>query len=482
MILSMFGKAFIAKKVNYGSVRLNRCIFMTFEPIFALLLINFLKKRVDPRHVNYDLPKYLQMGVYACIALLILDIVSSAYLVTLLIQCSLFALLAAVYIRPELQVARSMLFAILPYAILSFFACFIEAVIPDFYRKNSDFFESASLFGILWYVGMWLVNRNQRKALEKERAKRQAEEAQNRIMAQLKVDLEKEVAQRTVELVKQKEELLTTLDELRNTQTQLIQSEKMASLGELTAGIAHEIQNPLNFVNNFSEVSIELLDELKEALLKDLADENQEEASDIISDLTQNLEKINFHGKRADGIVKSMLQHSRSSTGKKEETDVNVLADEYIRLSYHGLRAKDKTFNAAIETQLDPNLYHVKAVPQDLGRVLLNLFNNAFYAVSEKKQQLGEHFAPRVSLTTENVVDSNGKKAIRITILDNGQGIPSPILDKIYQPFFTTKPTGQGTGLGLSMSYDIITKVHGGELKVETQEGEYAKFIITIPE
>lgn len=455
---------------------------MTFEPIFALLLINFLKKKVNHQALDYDLPKYLQIGMYVSIALIVLDVVSSAYLTTLLIQLVLFGLLAAVYIRPELRLARNMLFGILPYAILSFVSHFIEQVFPEFYRKNDDFFESAMLFGILWYAGIWFVTRNQGKALEKERAKRQAEEAQNRIMAQLKVDLEKEVALRTAELVEQKEVLQLALDELRGTQTQLIQSEKMASLGELTAGIAHEIQNPLNFVNNFSEVSVELLEELKDGPLKELSARDAEEAIEIIADLSQNLEKINFHGKRADGIVKSMLQHSRSSTGKKEITDVNVLADEYLRLSYHGLRAKDKSFNATIDTQLDPDLYKIEVVPQDLGRVFLNLFNNAFYAVSEKKKQLGESFIPKVTVTTENIIDEHQKKLVKITVFDNGLGMPAAVLEKIYQPFFTTKPTGQGTGLGLSMSYDIITKGHGGHLKVETEEGAYAKFIITIPE
>ncbi|WP_134091184.1 sensor histidine kinase [Olivibacter sp. XZL3] len=454
---------------------------MSLEPIFALLLITFLKKRVDYREVSYSLAKYLQIGFYASIAAIILDILSSAYSIELLIQLSFFALLAAVYIRPELQIGRSTVYAMLPYAVLSFITSFMREFFPSVYEENDDFFDSALLFGILWYVGMWLVNRNQRKALEKERARREAEEAQNRIMAELKVNLEQEVAQRTAELVKQKEELQTALDELKNTQAQLIQSEKMASLGELTAGIAHEIQNPLNFVNNFSEVSIELLEELKEGPLKALEGDNQKEADELIADLTQNLDKIGFHGKRADGIVKSMLQHSRSSSGKKEQVDINALADEYVRLSYHGLRAKDKSFNANIETQFAENLPPVEVVPQDFGRVLLNLFNNAFYSVNEKKKQLGEAFVPKVTISTAQLMEDNGEGPIRIIVFDNGLGIPNAALEKIYQPFFTTKPTGQGTGLGLSMSYDIITKAHRGELKVETVEGEYAKFTITIP-
>ena len=255
----------------------------------------------------------------------------------------------------------------------------------------------------------------------------------------------------------------------------------MASLGELTAGIAHEIQNPLNFVNNFSEVSIELLDELKEDIFKKLPDDAKEDADDIINDLTQNLSKINQHGKRADAIVKGMLQHSRASTSKKEPTDINALADEYLRLSYHGLRAKDKSFNAGMRTSFDETIGNVDAMAQDLGRVLLNLYNNSFYSVAEKKKLKGEGYEPMVNVSTKHVTLANGHNAVEIIVSDNGMGIPQKVLDKIYQPFFTTKPTGQGTGLGLSMSYDIITKAHNGELKVDTKEGEYAKFTIIIP-
>jgi signal transduction histidine kinase len=269
----------------------------------------------------------------------------------------------------------------------------------------------------------------------------------------------------------QKNEIQNTLTELKATQAQLIQSEKMASLGELTAGIAHEIQNPLNFVNNFSEVNKELIDDLKSELLSD----NKEEAISIADDIKENEQKINHHGKRADAIVKDMLQHSRTSTGQKEQTDINSLADEYLRLSYHGLRAKDKSFNADFKTDFDESIGKIEVIQQEFGRVLLNLFNNAFYAVSEKKKQINGSFVPTVSVITRKL---NGK--VEITVKDNGTGIPTKVLDKIFQPFFTTKPTGQGTGLGLSLSYDII-KAHGGELEVETKEGEFAKFIVKLP-
>jgi len=273
------------------------------------------------------------------------------------------------------------------------------------------------------------------------------------------------------ETEEQKLKAESALQQLKSTQQQLIQSEKMASLGELTAGIAHEIQNPLNFVNNFSDVNTELLGELED----EIALGNIEEAKAIAGDIKQNELKINHHGKRADSIVKGMLQHSRNSKGEKEPTDINALADEYLHLSYHGLRAKDKSFNANFKTDFDEGVGKIKVVPQDFGRVLLNLYNNAFYAVNEKKKQLNETYQPTVSVSTHKTNDS-----ISILVRDNGNGIPQKALDKIYQPFYTTKPTGQGTGLGLSLSWDII-KAHGGEIKVDTKEGEYTEFLIIIP-
>ncbi len=269
--------------------------------------------------------------------------------------------------------------------------------------------------------------------------------------------------------------LESALTNLKATQTQLIQSEKMASLGELTAGIAHEIQNPLNFVNNFSEVSNELIDEMNIELDKG----DIEEAKAIAADVKQNLEKINHHGKRADAIVKGMLQHSRSSNGIKELTDINALCDEYLRLCYHGLRAKDKSFNATIKTDFDESLEKVNIIPQDIGRVILNILTNAFYAAPLPPEggflDPAYKHEPTVWVSTKKIGDK-----VEIKVRDNGPGIPQKILDKIFQPFFTTKPTGQGTGLGLSLSYDIV-KAHGGELKVETVEEEGSAFTIQLP-
>jgi signal transduction histidine kinase len=270
-------------------------------------------------------------------------------------------------------------------------------------------------------------------------------------------------------------ELESALTNLKSAQSQLVQSEKMASLGELTAGIAHEIQNPLNFVNNFSELSNELIDEMVDEVNKG----NYDDAKRIADDVKKNLEKVNHHGKRADGIVKSMLLHSQFGSGQKEPTDINTLCEEYLRLSYQGLRAKDRSFNAipiniGIETQFDPTIKLINIVPQDIGRVMLNLVNNAFYAVTEKRKS-NPGFNGVVIIRTRMC-----KEGVEISVTDNGTGIPSKALDKIFQPFFTTKPPGQGTGLGLSLSYDII-KAHNGTLKVETKEGEGTTFIVVLP-
>jgi signal transduction histidine kinase len=276
-------------------------------------------------------------------------------------------------------------------------------------------------------------------------------------------------------------QLQVSIENLKSTQTQLIQSEKMASLGELTAGIAHEIQNPLNFVNNFSEVNKELLTEMIDEIDKG----NISEVKTIANNIIENETKILYHGKRADSIVKGMLQHSRNSSAVKEPTDLNALCDEYLRLSYHGLRAKDKSFNATMKTDFDNNIGKINIIPPDIGRVVLNLLTNAFYAVDEKKKapqplEGGVPYEPTVSISTKKIDDKPDSYRVEIKVSDNGNGIPQKVLDKIFQPFFTTKPTGQGTGLGLSLSYDII-KAHGGEIKVETKEGEGVEFIIQLP-
>ncbi|MES2649193.1 MAG: ATP-binding protein [Bacteroidota bacterium] len=263
-----------------------------------------------------------------------------------------------------------------------------------------------------------------------------------------------------------------TSNALKAAQSQLIQSEKMAALGEMTAGIAHEIQNPLNFVNNFAEVNSDMIDDIR----REIGLGNTAEALALADDVKKNNEKIAHHGKRADSIIKGMLQHSRKNTGIKEPTDLNALVDEYLRLSFHGLKAADKSFNAYFKTCLDPTITTIPAVRQDIGRVLLNFFNNAFFAIAEKKTQIPEGYEPTLTVSTKKQEES-----VLLTISDNGNGIPDSVREKIFQPFFTTKPSGKGTGLGLSISYEIITKIHGGKISIDSKEGEYTKFLIELP-
>jgi signal transduction histidine kinase len=317
---------------------------------------------------------------------------------------------------------------------------------------------------------------NQRKKLQYHKNLQAIQEEQQRALKQQNLQLEDRVRERTVELLEQKESLQQALTDLKASQLQLVQKEKMASLGEVASGIAHEIQNPLNFVNNFAEINAELLLEVKDLLAKENAVGNSKEEIDLLlEDVIQNLHKINQHGKRADNIVKNMLQHARSNSSEGVLTDVNFLAEEYIKLSYHGFRAKDNAFHVTIHSQFDPAIDNINIVPQDIGRVLMNIYNNAFYSVSEKGKKQLAGYTPIVTVTTRREA---GK--VKIAIRDNGLGISEKYIGKIYQPFFTTKPTGVGTGLGLSLSYEII-KAHEGELMVESIEGEFAEFTIELP-
>ena len=373
---------------------------------------------------------------------------------------------------------RPVLIAILPFIFSIFLIDFFEFLTPKFYGENNGSFKNFRGFTIMWLLGFGIYVQKQNK---REKIRRQKDELERQILEDKKNSLEHQVAERTAELTQQKEALEKTVLELKNTQNQLIQSEKLASLGELTAGIAHEIQNPLNFVNNFSEMSVELAQELTEELDKDLVDKDL--VKELMSDLIQNQEKISHHGKRASSIVKGMLEHSRTSTGIKELTDINALADEYLRLSYHGLRAKNKGFNSDFETDFDENLPKIEVISQDFGRVLLNLMNNAFYAVSKNVHvetghalSLQSQYKPTVTISTQK-----SDNQVVIKIKDNGMGMPEAVKAKIFQPFFTTKPTGEGTGLGLSLAYDIVTKGHGGTIDVRSEEGKGTTFTIALP-
>ena len=387
----------------------------------------------------------------------------------------MLAFVGLIYTRDEFKPVRSLVVSVIPLIIIGVLGDITALVSKSFYNQYNEYFDMFKVFAIIWVVAMWYQNRRQQKQLAAEHQERLEEEKQNQLMQARKAELEILVAERTEEITRQKEELETALAHLKTTQVQLVQSEKMASLGELTAGIAHEIQNPLNFVNNFAEVNTELIEELREEQEKESPD--HELVEEILRDLADNMEKMVHHGKRADSIVKGMLMHSRSGDGTKELVDVNALADEYMRLAYHGLRAKDKSFNATLEKDFQTQEMRAKVMPQDFGRVLLNIFNNAFYAVAQRAKQEDEAYRPTVWLSSRL---ENGTVEIRIK--DNGTGIPASARAKIFEPFFTTKPTGQGTGLGLSLSYDIICNGHGGTLAVAGVPGKFTEFTVRVPQ
>ncbi len=318
---------------------------------------------------------------------------------------------------------------------------------------------------------------SQRKKLKYHRDLALIQQQQQQALMEQNMLLEDRVRERTIQLSEQKDDLQAALADLKSSQLQLVQKEKMASLGEIASGIAHEIQNPLNFVNNFAEINAELLSELKDLLeIENTSLSRRGEMNILMADVISNLQKIHQHGKRADAIVKSMLQHTRTSNAPLEDTDINALAGDYLKLAYHGQKVKDSSFNVTLQTDFDPVLGKIRIIQHDIGRVLLNLYNNAFYAVREKMQLLGDSFEPVISVSTKKT-----DHHIEIRIRDNGTGIPESIRGKVFQPFFTTKPTGEGTGLGLSLSYEVI-KAHGGELKMISKEGEFTEFIIELPE
>jgi two-component system, NtrC family, sensor kinase len=444
---------------------------MFLEPLLIFFLLRYLRKSVRKFSPNAQWDRILN---YSSIAIIILFVLEESIRVTNIKWLWDLILLALVWMTFKFAVFKNvqpLMYAVVPLLLLTIFDHISTQFFPGFYDQIHQYVSLAFGVAITWLISVFIKSGKQQKALDAEREKTREEEDRRKFIAAQKDELEVLVNERTKELVQQKEELQNALSELRETQAQLIQSEKMASLGELTAGIAHEIQNPLNFVNNFSDVNVELIDEMKDELAKG----NNQEALELADGIKENEHKINHHGKRADAIVKGMLQHSRKSSGQKEPTDINALADEYLRLSYHGLRAKDKSFNATMKTDFDPSIGKINMIPQEMGRVLLNLFNNAFYAVAEKKKELQNGYEPTLLVSTKKL---DGK--VQVCVKDNGNGIPQKALDKIFQPFFTTKPTGEGTGLGLSLSYDIV-KVHEGTLKVDTKEGEFTEFKIVLP-
>ncbi|WP_170061134.1 ATP-binding protein [Spirosoma aerolatum] len=466
-----------------------------FFIIFFIFFVQSIRKLLQPPSSLARLDKIISTTLILTVVANIVQIIGFS---TPIIPKDEWALLIEVLIRfiyglcmfmayrrmkQGLLEARYLLLALTPLFLLWLFTLttailgmYFNVDLPRIIYENVEYVESACFAWMIIVFTGALMNRYKlirqqviQQAIEKEQLEKEQEIERNRLIAAQNERLEREVEARTAAL-------RHSLEELKTTQDQLIQQEKLASLGELTAGIAHEIQNPLNFVNNFSDVSTELVEELKEGPIQQLPDSEKAYAEEIMGDLIQNLQKITHHGKRADSIVKGMLAHSRSASGQKQPTKLNELVEEFLRIAYHGLRAKDKSFNVELQLNLDPSIGLVNLVPQDIGRVLLNLYNNAFYAIQSKQKQADKDFQPLVLVRTKA-----DEGFVIICVRDNGIGIPNEILHKIYQPFFTTKPTGQGTGLGLSLSYDIITKGHNGDIQVHTQPGEGTEFIIKLP-
>ena len=471
---TFFGARQNATGISYVSFTVYNIAQVLFFEI-VLIIIPLLLASIFKRKLSRVLKIFLVSLLIVFISIFFLSNTTGSILIgisvlSLIIVCLYYIISSWKKLKgAQWAIVAGLLLSLFFLSLFFFINIFYEGIGVQYYFLFITGFVLSFPLSLLVYVAMRFrefikeVQQNAKQVLQL------SEEKKEQALNQQKV-LQEEVNRQTAEI-------RTTLTNLKSTQSQLIQSEKMASLGELTAGIAHEIQNPLNFVNNFSEVNKELLAEMKDEMDKG----NMDDAKAIANDVIDNEEKINHHGKRADAIVKGMLQHSRSSTGAKEPTDINALADEYLRLSYHGLRAKDKSFNAEIKTDFDNSIGKINIIPQDIGRVILNLITNAFYAVDEKKKSGVENYEPTVTVSTSRSLSfGDGRGEVRISVKDNGYGIPQKIIDKIFQPFFTTKPTGQGTGLGLSLSYDII-KAHGGEIKAETKEGEGSEFIILLP-
>ncbi len=464
-------------------------IQIALKGIITALVFQFLRNFLDTKRRIPEIDNYLKFSWLPTLILFgLFDLFSFNGNWDAIFYNLLFAAIIYVtYKTNNIRLSRVILIAIIPLFFIANLNTILRESFTSFYKKNDEINENLYNFALFWMFGFGIYSMRQNK---RENAQRLKDEEEKKQLEAQKNTLEYQVAERTAELTSQKVELEKTVSELKTTQTQLIHAEKMASLGELTAGIAHEIQNPLNFVNNFSEVSVELCQELNEHIESNKLDKNL--IKDLINDLSKNQEKIATHGKRAANIVKGMLQHSRRNSGEKELTDINALADEYLHLSYHGLRAKDKNFNADFKTDLDPNLQKVEVIPQDFGRVLLNLINNAFYACTEQNRstiQTGgrasypnelnpkiNEYKPTVTVSTQQA----GNQII-INIKDNGSGMSPETKTKIFQPFFTTKPTGQGTGLGLSLAYDIVTKGHGGTIDCVSEVGVGTEFVIRLP-
>lgn len=445
--------------------------------IISLFLLYYLKKSSGPQGFPANLNRYFKYGMISAGALIALGAsqVPPEILFELLSFVLVGAIIYLILYTPELEYQKTLAITPLPIIGVELLEYLIETISPTIYNTLENYLDAAGFFALIWAVTMWLNHRKQMKEIEIERIFLKEQERQLKETAQQKSQLETLVAERTSEILKQKEELQEALHHLQSTQEQLIQQEKLASLGQLTAGIAHEIKNPLNFVNNFSELSVDFLEEIGEEMAKISASPEKENILELLEDVKSNLVKIRHHGSRADSIVRSMLMHSRGGTGNLEPTDLNALIQEYSNLAFHGMRANPNPINVEIKLNLDESLPQIKLNAEDFSRVILNLVKNAFDAMRDKINVVGNEYKATVKITTKDLGDQ-----ILIEVEDNGPGVPDEIRDKLLMPFFTTKKGNEGTGLGLSITHDII-KSHKGTLDIESTVGEFTRFRILLP-
>lgn len=445
--------------------------------IISLFLLYYLKKSSGPEGFPVHLNRYFKYGMVASGILIVLGATQlpPEFLFELLSFALVGAIIYLILNTPELEYQKTLAITPLPIIGVQLLEYLIKTISPSIYDVLENYLDAAGFFALIWAVTMWLNHRKQMKELEIERIFLKEQERQLKATAEQKNHLEALVAERTSEILKQKEELQDALDHLQSTQVQLIQQEKLASLGQLTAGIAHEIKNPLNFVNNFSELSVDFLEEIGEEMAKISDSPEKSNILELLEDVKSNLVKIRHHGSRADSIVRSMLMHSRGGTGTMDPTDLNALIREYANLAFHGMRANPNPINVDIKLELDEKLPPIKLNGEDFSRVILNLVKNSFDAMRDKIAAQGNEYKAKVEIKTKDLGDQ-----ILIEVEDNGPGVPDEIRDKLLMPFFTTKKGTEGTGLGLSITHDII-KSHEGKLEIESKVGEFTRFSILLP-
>jgi two-component system NtrC family sensor kinase len=445
--------------------------------IISLFLLYYLKKSSGTQAFSVQLKRYFNYGMTAAGVLIIQGITNlpPQFLYETLSFLLVGAIVCLILYTPELEYQKTMAITPLPIVGVELLKYVTETISPAMYDTLENYLNAAGFFALIWAVTMWLNHRKQMKEIEIERIFLKEQERQLKATAEQKTQLEVLVAERTLEILKQKEELQDALEHLQSTQEQLIQQEKLASLGQLTAGIAHEIKNPLNFVNNFSELSVDFLEEIGEEMAKISDSKEKENILELLEDVKSNLVKIRHHGSRADSIVKSMLMHSRGGTGTMDLTDLNALIKEYSNLAFHGMRANPNPINVDIQLDLDEGLPPIHLNAEDFSRVILNLVKNAFDAMRDKIAAQGIDYKAKIQIQTKDLSDH-----ILINVEDNGSGVPDEIRDKLLMPFFTTKKGTEGTGLGLSITHDII-KSHEGKLSIESKVGEFTRFSILLP-